>query len=297
MSKRGLGKGLKALIPPVPLDEEDNKDIQWIDLDLIQPNEFQPRKYLDDVKLKELAESIKEHGVVQPIILRRLNDQKYEIVAGERRWRASKIAEMSKIPAIIKDYTTQQISEIALIENIQREDLNPIEEAMAYKTLIEEFKITQERLSKKIGKSRPYIANLLRLLNLSVEVKSLLSEGQISIGHARALLTLENESMQKEIAYKIVDEKLSVRQVEELVKNLSSKTNDENNIDNNKKNIKKEVSKDPFLYNIETKLEGFFGTKVQVKHKAGKGKIEINYYSDEDLERIMEILFENDHIA
>lgn len=295
MTKRGLGKGLKALIPPVPLVEENNKDIQWIDLNLIKPNEYQPRRTMDNEKLIELAESIKEHGVVQPIIVRRIDEGKFEIVAGERRWRACQLAEMDKIPAIIKDYSAQQVSEIALIENIQREDLNPIEEANAYKTLIEEFKLTQADLSKKIGKSRPYITNILRLLSLSNEVKSLLAEGQISIGHARALLSIQDENIQQEIAYRIIDENLSVRQVEKMVSDLN-KNNEENNLqegkDKSQQKINEIASTDPLINDVEEKLQNIFGTKVQLKYKTGKGKIEINYYSDDELDRILEIILD-----
>lgn len=295
MTKRGLGKGLKALIPPVPLVEENNKDIQWIDLNLIKPNEYQPRRTMDNEKLIELAESIKEHGVVQPIIVRRIDEGKFEIVAGERRWRACQLAEMDKIPSIIKDYSAQQVSEIALIENIQREDLNPIEEANAYKTLIEEFKLTQADLSKKIGKSRPYITNILRLLSLSNEVKSLLAEGQISIGHARALLSIQDENIQQEIAYRIIDENLSVRQVEKMVSDLN-KNNEENNLqegkDKSQQKINEIASTDPLINDVEEKLQNIFGTKVQLKYKTGKGKIEINYYSDDELDRILEIILD-----
>ncbi|MEW6622377.1 MAG: ParB/RepB/Spo0J family partition protein [Bacillota bacterium] len=297
MLKKGLGRGLQALIPPIPLVEEDYGNIQWIDIDSIQPNQNQPRKNLDKQKLGELAESIKEHGIVQPIIVRRIDDYKYELVAGERRWRASKIAELDKVPAIIKDYNKQQVSEIALIENIQREDLNPIEEAGAYKTLIEEYGLTQEDLSKKVGKSRPYIANILRLLGLNDEIKSLLIEGRITSGHARALLPLQDEDdKQKEIAYQIIDEKLSVRQVEELVAaylELKQKP-----IDVQKKQDAKSREKagqsskddDYLLRDLEEKLQSFLGTRVNLRYKNGKGKIEISFYSDEELNRLLDIL-------
>ena len=296
--KKGLGKGLKALIPPAPLAEDENKDIQWIDVSYIQNNENQPRKNIDKEKLAELAGSIKEHGVVQPIIVRKIAKNRYEIVAGERRWRACQLAGMNKIPAIIKDYSPQQVSEIALIENIQREDLNPIEEARAFKALTEEYKLTQEELSKKIGKSRPYIANSLRLLYLPAELKSLLSEGRISVGHARALLVIEEEELQKAIAYRIIDEKLSVRQIEEIVsqiQNTSLRTNeDKSKTPENRK--EKETKIDHDINEIEDKLQTYFGTKVQLKYQKGKGKIEINYYSEEELDRLVEIIL-NEHLT
>ena len=309
--KKGLGKGLKALIPTVPLSEDENKDIQWIDAAYIQPNENQPRKNIDKEKLTELADSIKEHGVIQPIIVRIIDgnnstenrsEDSYEIVAGERRWRACQLAGLTKIPVIIKNYSPQQVSEIALIENIQRENLNPIEEARAFKTLIDEHDLTQEELSKKIGKSRPYIANSLRLLNLSVELMSLLSEGRLTTGHARALLALEQEEIQKDIAYRIINERLSVRQVEELVSQIQnasrqipkniSPTTDEEQISKDSK--EKKVKLEPIINEIEDRLQTHFGTKVQLKHQKGKGKIEINYYSDEELDRLIEIILDEE---
>jgi len=297
LTKKGLGRGLKALIPAVPLTEDENKDIQWIDVTYIKPNENQPRKNIDKEKLAELAGSIKEHGVVQPIIVIAIDENNYEIVAGERRWRASQLAGVAKIPAIIKDYTPQQISEIALIENIQRENLNPIEESRAFKALLEEHNLTQEELSKKIGKSRPYIANSLRLLYLPAELKSLLSEGRISVGHARALLAIEEEELQKVIAYRIIDEKLSVRQVEEIVNQFQEPhlAADEGNTQASKSH-KKETKIDPEINEIEDRLQTYFGTKVQLKYQKGKGKIEINYYSEDELDRLVEIIL-NEHLA
>jgi len=294
LTKKGLGKGLKALIPPVPLADDENKDIQWIDVTYIQPNENQPRRNIDKEKLAELAVSIKEHGVVQPIIVRKLAENRYEIVAGERRWRACHLAEINRIPAIIKDYTSQQVSEIALIENIQREDLNPIEEAWAFKTLIEEYSLTQEELARKVGKSRPYIANSLRLLNLPGEIKSLLSEGRLTTGHARALLSIEDEEQQKSMAYRIIDEKLSVRQVEEIVAQtpLESQVPGENGTPTSTKQKSKNTKIDPVINQIEDRLQTHFGTKVQLKYQKGKGKIEINYYSDEELDRLVEIILD-----
>jgi len=298
LTKKGLGRGLKALIPSVPLTEDENKDIiQWVDITNIKPNENQPRKKIDQEKLAELAGSIKEHGVVQPIIVRAIAKNNYEIVAGERRWRASQLAGTTKIPVIIKDYTPQQVSEVALIENIQRENLNPIEESRAFKALTEEHNLTQEELSKKIGKSRPYIANSLRLLHLPTELKSLLSEGRISVGHARALLAIEEEELQKSIAYRIIDERLSVRQVEEIVNQVQEphSTTNKDGIQVSKSS-KKEAEIDIEINEIEDRLQTYFGTKVQLKYQKGKGKIEINYYSEDELDRLVEIIL-NEHLA
>ena len=293
LTKKGLGRGLKALIPQVPLAEaeDENKDIQWIDVTNIQPNENQPRKNIDKEKLAELAGSIKEHGVVQPIIARKIAKNRYEIVAGERRWRACQLAGMTKIPTIVRDYSPQEVSEIALIENIQREDLNPIEEARAFKDLIEQHNLIQEELSKKVGKSRPYITNSLRLLHLPAELKSLLSEGRLSVGHARALLAIEEEELQKVIAYRVIDEKLSVRQVEEIVNQIQNGSPTVNESSSqNPMSSKKEVKLDPEISEIEDRLQTHFGTKVQLRYQKGKGKIEINYYSEEELDRLVEII-------
>ncbi len=272
MNKRRLGRGLSALIPDA--DEEDG--VREVELGLIKPNPYQPRTEFDDQKLEELARSIEEHGVIQPIIVRK-KDGGYELVAGERRWRAAKKAGIRKIPAIVKEYSDGQMLEIALLENLQREDLNPIEEATAYKQLIEDLGITQETLSKRIGKSRSVIANSIRLLNLPEEIQNLLAKGKITTGHARALLSLDNEEEQKQMAQKILERDLTVREIEKLVKKpkkqnkLSKKTN-------------------PLIIHLEDILKQFFGTKVKVRSGKNKGKIEIEYYSEEDLERILELV-------
>ena len=285
MTKRGLGKGLQALIPSAPLGEDELRDIHWIEIENIQPNKHQPRRNIDAEKLGELSESIKEHGVVQPIVVRKVKENTYELVAGERRWRASKLAGLDKVPAIIKEYDNQQISEIALIENIQREDLNPVEEAWAYKMLIENFQLTQETLSKKVGKSRPHIANALRLLSLPKEIIIMLSAGKISPGHARALMAIDSEEEQKELARRIAGEKLSVREAEQLVSGILQAGGKQK-----KRTAKKEMQAEPMLLVIEENLQEALGTKVLIKHKGAKGKIEIDYYSEEDLERIVEII-------
>jgi ParB family chromosome partitioning protein len=292
VTKRGLGKGLRALIPPTPLMEEKEGDIQWLELTQIKPNQNQPRRSMDQAKLEELAESIKEYGVVQPIIVRATKNQKYEIVAGERRWRACRLADLERIPAIIRKYDGSEVSEIALIENIQRENLNPVEEAQAYKMLVEEYRITQSELSKKIGRSRPYIANTLRLLNLPDEILEMLSQGLISPGHARALLSIENAEAQTSLAKRIVNEKLSVRQAESL---LATKESHEAITEAEQKGKspgkKKDLLKEDYLLSeVEDRLEAYLGTRVNIRYKSGKGKVEIDYYTDEDLERIIGLM-------
>jgi len=272
LSKRRLGRGLSALIPDA--DEEDG--VREVELGLIKPNPYQPRTEFDDQKLEELARSIEEHGVIQPIIVRKKDDG-YELVAGERRWRAAKKAGIRKIPAIVKEYSDGQMLEIALLENLQREDLNPIEEATAYKQLIEDLGITQEALSKRIGKSRSVIANSIRLLNLPEEIQELLAKGKITTGHARALLSLDDEKEQKQMAQKILEKDLTVREIERLVKKP-------------KKQNKRKEETNPLITHLEDRLKQFFGTKVKVRSGKNKGKIEIEYYSEEDLERILELV-------
>lgn len=278
--KHGLGKGLGALIPEEATDTKES--VSTININLIKANEEQPRKYFDEEKIVNLAESIKEHGMVQPIVLRKEEDY-YTIVAGERRWRAAKSIGMKEVPAIVMELSSKQVLEISLIENIQREDLNPIEEAIAYKKLIEEFEITQEELSVKMGKSRTAITNSMRLLNLDKRVQDYLIEGIISEGHGRAILGVSDKNKQNEIAQKIIDEGLSVRQVEGLIRNLL--------MDKKNKKEKETKKQDYYMTHIEDKLEGYFGTKVSLSNnKKNKGKIEIEYYSAEDLNRILELL-------
>lgn len=281
--KFGLGKGLGALIPDQPISENESKtndSVSLININLIKANGNQPRKNFDEHKIIQLSESIKEYGIIQPIVLKADGDT-YSIIAGERRWRAAKIAGIKEVPAIIMDLSDKEILEVSLIENIQRQDLNPIEEALAYKRLIEDFKLTQEELSNRIGKSRTSVTNLLRLLNIDDRVKDYLIDGVISEGHARALLSLENKDVQYELAQEIIDEGLSVRQTEKLIKNVS-----------NKKSLPTKQVNDlnPYYVDIKNKLENLFRTKVQLSDKKNKGKIEIEYYSNEDLQRILEIL-------
>ena len=293
--KSGLGKGLDALIPAgnkktvVKKDSEpviiekivEKKGVETLKITEVEPNREQPRKNFNEDALLELADSIKQYGVIQPLIVQKKSDH-YEIIAGERRWRAAKMAGVKEIPVIIKDYTDQQVMEISLIENIQREDLNPIEEAMAYKNLMEEFHLKQDEIAEKVSKSRTAVTNSMRLLKLDKRVQQMMIDDMISAGHARTLITIEDPDAQYNIATKIFDEKLSVRETEKLVKLLQ------------KPEIKKEkVEKvNSFIYkDIEEKMKAILGTKVTVDHKSNnKGKISIEYYSNEELERILYLL-------
>jgi ParB family chromosome partitioning protein len=288
MSKRGLGKGLGALIPTSvtnnSLDYDPEKDLTELNIKEVVPNVNQPRRNFDPEKLAELTASIKEHGLVQPIVVRPYNGS-YQIVAGERRYRACKQLGLKTIPAIIKNLSDEEVTEISLIENIQRQELNPIEEARAYKRLVDEFGLTQEEIAKKVSKSRPFIANFLRLLNLSKEVLDLVEKGDISVGHARALLTLNDPSMQFIVASKIINENLTVRETEKLTKKMSVM-----NQNLNIKNKKQERDINPIFNDILDHLQSKFGTKVLIKDKGKGGKIEIEYYSRQDLERIIELI-------
>jgi len=281
MSKKfALGKGLGALIPEeLEIKQEQSNDKMIISINLIRSNENQPRKAFDDEKIAELAESIKHHGIVQPIILKK-DKEDYIIVAGERRWRAAKLLGLKEVPAVVMDLTDKQVLEIALIENIQRENLNPIEEAIAYKQLLNEFNLTQEELSKRIGKSRVSITNTMRLMNLNINVQQYIIDGVISEGHGRVLLGVSDENLQYEIAQKVIDEKLSVRELESIVKSLNKEKND----------IVKQRELNPYYKDITNRLQDYFGTKVNISSKNNKGKIQIEYYSEEDLQRILEII-------
>lgn len=277
-----LGKGLASLIPESDLQANDREQVLTIDINLIKPNKDQPRKNFDDEKLMELANSIKEHGIIQPIIVKEENNI-YTIIAGERRWRAAKQLNLKEVPVIVKDLTEKEVVEISLIENIIRENLNPIEEAMAYKRLLKEFDLTQEEISKQVSKSRSTIANALRLLNLDERIQGYLIEGVISEGHGRAILGLDNKDSQYIVAQKVIDENLNVRQTESLVKNYGKHQED-------KEPIRKPVE-DIYYKDIKVRLENHFNTKVNINNNSkNKGKIEIEYYSPEDLQRIIEIL-------
>lgn len=269
---------MDALIPA--LEVEENDQIVEVQQSEIRPNPYQPRKDFDEKALEELAESIKEHGVIQPIIVRK-SIKGYELVAGERRLRASEKAGLSKVPVVIREFSNEQIMEIALIENLQRENLNAIEVALAYEKLMKHFSLTQEELAKKVGKSRPHVANFLRLIQLPQEIQDFVSRGTLSMGHARALLGLEDDGLKLKIAQEVIKKDLSVRQVEEMIKAY---------LHNVPRETKEKPKKDVFLSQIEEKLRDTFATSVQIKRGKGKGKIEIEFFTDEDLERIMEII-------
>lgn len=287
MGRKGLGKGVGSLFGDVSIDDiapspaDNSEKILEIEWSKIEPNKNQPRKNFDMEKLEILAESIKEHGIIQPIVVTKISDNRYQIVAGERRWRAAKIAGLDTIKAIVKEYSMETVSEIALIENLQREDLNPIEEALGYNTLMKKYNFTQEKISKRIGKSRSAIANSLRLLSLDDEIKEYLTSGEITSGHARAILALSDGNMRHKLAEKIVAEGMNVRQAEKWVKDLQEEK---------PKSVKEKSNVDAELEKIQTKMAASLGTRVKIMAGAKKGKIEIEYYGNEDLERLMDIL-------
>ncbi|WP_424237372.1 ParB/RepB/Spo0J family partition protein [Bhargavaea ginsengi] len=274
---KGLGKGLNALFPGESLKQSEH--VEQIDLKLLKPNPYQPRKVFAEESLQELTESIREHGVLQPIIVRK-KGRKYEIVVGERRFRASGEAGLDSVPAVVRDMTDQQMMELAILENLQREDLNPVEEAEAYKQLMDALSLTQEQLAFRLGKSRPHIANHLRLLSLPEEVRSMLSEGRLSMGHGRALLGIKKKAQIGPVAQKTVAEGLNVRQLEALVQRMNEDVPRET----------KKEKKDIFIVEKETELRDFFGTSVNIRKTKNRGKIEIEFFSDDDLERILELL-------
>lgn len=288
---KGLGKGLDALIPPAPASaekekttvaengEKENETI--VKITKIEPNREQPRKNFDEDALLELADSIKQFGVIQPIVVQDRKDH-YEIIAGERRWRAAKLAGLKEVPVIIKNYTEQEIVEISLIENIQREDLNPIEEAQAYKRLLTEFNLKQDEVAERVSKSRTAVTNSMRLLKLCDEVQQMVINDMLSTGHARALLAIEDPEEQYTLAQKVFDEKLSVRDVEKLVKDVHKPA---------KPKKKDDKTLELIYQDIEEKLKQVLSTKVSVTSKGeGSGKIEMEFYSHEDLDRLVEIL-------
>lgn len=287
---RGLGKGLGALIPE--LEEENLEAQQVVDINLIVPNPYQPRKEFSDEKLNELAESIRIHGVIQPLLVREYQG-KYQLIAGERRLRASKLVGLTEVPIVIREMTDQIMMEVALVENLQREDLNPIEEAEAYRRLMEEFKTTQDEIAKRVGRSRPAIANTLRLLNLPSEIQSDLAKGTLTMGHARPLLGLKTPEEQIKVWQTIQNEKLSVRQTEEMVKQLIDPSNVSRETKKANKKQETDSNRDPNILQIEEELQLSLGTKVVIKPGGIGGKIEINYYSDEDFERLYERLIQD----
>lgn len=281
MSKR-LGKGLDALIPSLHVNDDDK--VIEIALKELRPNPYQPRKTFNEESIAELAQSIKEHGVIQPIIVRTVL-RGYEIIAGERRFRASQHCGLEKIPAVVRKFTDQQVMEIALIENVQREDLNAIEIANAYQALVDQFQLTQEELSVKVGKSRSHIANLLRLLQLPEEVKQHVSRGTLSMGHARAIVAIKDDKTKKEVADLTVKNEWSVRYLEDYIKQLEEVKQPQK-----EKQPEKEKGKDPYIDQLEESLRDRYRTTVKIKHQHDKGKIELLYYSKDDLERLLDLL-------
>ena len=282
-NKKGLGRGINALFADFDEEKEADEKVEELQLDEIRPNPYQPRKNFDEENLKDLSDSIRKNGVFQPIIVRKSSVMGYEIIAGERRFRASKLAGKDSIPAIVRAIDDEQMMEVAVLENLQREDLSPLEEAEAYSTLMKNLKITQSELSERLGKSRPYIANYLRLLDLPQEVKAFVQDGKLSMGQARTLLALKDKDKLVELAKKTVKENYTVRQLEQIVNDM-----------NGKKKVKKDRKKklSPYLLQSQDRLQEKFGTKVAIKanEKTGKGKIEINYLSTEDFNRILDVL-------
>ena len=289
-NKHGLGKGLDSLIPDIVGKEENKKEEKTesapdtlVDINKVEPNREQPRKNFNEDALQELAESIKQYGIIQPLIVQKKDDY-YEIIAGERRWRAAKKAGLKKVPVIIRDLSEQEIMEISLIENIQREDLNPIEEALAYKKLLKEFNLKQDEVAEKVSKSRAAITNSLRLLKLDERVQQMLIEEMITPGHARAILNIEDPEQQYEFAQKIFNEKMSVRDVEKEIKRMNSKKPAK------EKPGEEELEKDyvDHMKTVEEQLKQKTGTKVLISPKTKQsGKIEIDYFSNEEFEKIV----------
>lgn len=295
--KGGLGRGLDALIPqgkliddkPTPQAEETKRNQEkekdstvMVRITQVEPNRNQPRRNFDEDTLHELADSIKQFGLLQPILVQDRNTY-YEIIAGERRWRAAKMAGLKEVPVIIRDYSAQEIVEISLIENIQREDLNPIEEAQAYKRLITEFKLKQDEIAERVSKSRVSVTNSMRLLKLGEKVQQMVIDGMLSTGHARALISIEDQELQYQIAQRVFDEKLSVREVEKLVKNLGKEKKD--------KKQERDEALEVIYRSLEERMKQTLGTKVAISSKGKKGgKVEIEFYNNDDLEKIVDRL-------
>lgn len=280
MTKRGLGKGLEALIPKA--EHKEKEFVIEMDIESLTPNLFQPRKNFDKEKMEELKGSIKKHGIIQPIVVRKMANG-YEIVAGERRLKAAKEIGLKKIPAIIKTFNNEKSLEIALVENIQREDLNPVEQANAFKRLIDEFNLTQQELAEATGKSRALVTNTIRLLKLNPEIQKNISEGKISFGHAKLLLSIEDEEVQRAVCDRIIANDLSVRDTERLIKNIEKVQ---------KKQFKvKNITIERFP-EVEGRLREVLGTKISILYDGKKGKINIEFYNKEDLRRIVDLLLE-----
>jgi ParB family transcriptional regulator, chromosome partitioning protein len=280
MTRKALGRGLGALISDTPL-LPDKESLQELDIELIRPNQFQPRTHFDNKALDELAASIRENGIIQPVVVRRINDS-YELIAGERRWRAAQRAGLHKIPAVIRDVPEEKLLEIALIENIQREELNPIEEAKAYQRLTTDLLLTQEEVARRVGKERSSVANYLRLLKLPKEIQTWVEEEKLSMGHARALLAVNFAEDQIKLASSIIDRDLSVRETERSVKRLTQTKDD--------KPSAAKPAMDPNVKAAEDKLCQYLATKVRIVRSGEKGKIEVEFYSSMDLDRVYSLI-------
>jgi ParB family transcriptional regulator, chromosome partitioning protein len=276
---KGLGKGLNAFF--TNMEAEKDEKVQEISIKELRPNPYQPRKVFQKEAIEELKQSIIQHGILQPIIVRK-SIKGYEIVVGERRFRAAKEAKLERVPVVVRELTEQQMMELAVLENLQREDLTPIEEGAAYQMLMQKLEMTQEELAKRLGKSRPHIANLIRLLSLPNKIQDLISAGEITMGHGRAMLGLRNKEHLSIVVDKVLKEHLNVRQLEQYIQHLNT------NVPRETK--KPEVTKDPFIREQESFLRERFGTTVKIKKKKDKGKIEIEFFNNDDLERILEIL-------
>jgi len=286
MAKKGLGRGLGALLDAgavVETTTETERDVKKIKITQIEPNKTQPRNVFDEEKIAELAESIKEYGLIQPIVVKLNKNGFYTIIAGERRWRASRLAGLKEIPAVIKEVSEQTEKEITLIENIQRENLNSLEEAAGIKELIDVYGLTQDEVAKKIGRSRSAVANILRLLNLPAEIQEMVKNEEISQGHARALLSIENNVLALEIAKLIIAQDMSVRQTESYIASLSK-------IKTAKEQTKEEIEVERHIKSLEEKISAELGTKIKIVHKKNKGRIEIPYTSAEDFDRIINLI-------
>jgi len=277
---KGLGKGLDALFTA----NKEEETVQEVKLKDLRPNPYQPRKIFQPQAIEELKASIQEHGILQPIIVRK-SIKGYEIVVGERRYRAAKAADLKTVPVVVRELDEKQMMELAVLENLQREDLTPIEEAAAYQMLMEKLGLTQEELAKRLGKSRPHIANHIRLLGLSQPVQELISDGKLTMGHGRALLGLKNKKGLTQLVNRVMKDSLNVRQLEKLVQELN---------DDVSRETKKKERKDVFIEEQETRLRERFGTTVTIKQSKKKGKIELEFFSKEDLERILDLLQQHD---
>jgi ParB family chromosome partitioning protein len=284
MTRKVLGRGLSALLSETTTSQV-SEDLKEIDIDLIEPNNLQPRTRFDEAQLEELAQSIKANGIVQPILVRRIGGEKYQIVAGERRWRAAQRAGLQKVPAVIREVPDDRMLELALIENIQRQELNAIEEAHAYKRLIETLGLTQETVAQRVGRDRTFVTNYLRLLRLPEDIQQLVEENKISMGHARALLGIDDVDKQRELALSIVEHNLSVRETERAIKRVIANNEQQEEV------VPVKVT-DPNYRAAEDKLRRRFGTKVRILPSSSGtgGKIEIQYYNDQDLQRLYEQL-------